>query len=147
MASWPPMISPEGKGLFCLCAPTECTLWASASCSELLGTGESSLAWSWWGGRRLGRGSTSSSRTEQLSGSANLSPTHKWRWARICLQCRRLRFHIWAGKIPAEDNGNPFQYSCLENSMDGGDWWATVLGVAKSQTGLSNQHLHFSFLS
>ena len=99
------------------------------------------------GREEAGRGSTSSSRTEQLSGSANLSPTHNWRWARICLQCRRLRFDIWAGKIPAEDNGNPLQYSCLENSMDRGDWWATVLGVAKSQTGLSNQHLPFSFLS
>ena len=35
-----------------------------------------------------------------------------------------------------EGNGNPLQYSCLENPMDGGAWWATVLGVAKSQTGL-----------
>ena len=33
-----------------------------------------------------------------------------------------------------EGNGNPFQYSCLENLMDGGAWWATVNGVAKSQT-------------
>ena len=31
-----------------------------------------------------------------------------------------------------EGNGNPFQYSCLENSMDRGDWWATVRGAAKS---------------
>ena len=30
-----------------------------------------------------------------------------------------------------EGNGNPLQYSCLENPMDGGAWWATVLGVAK----------------
>ena len=34
-------------------------------------------------------------------------------------------------------NGNPFQYSCLENSMDRGAWWATVHGVARSQTRLS----------
>ena len=33
-----------------------------------------------------------------------------------------------------EGNGNPLQYSCLENSMDGGAWWATVHGVAKSRT-------------
>ena len=33
-----------------------------------------------------------------------------------------------------EGNGNPFQYSCLENAMDRGAWWATVLGVTKSQT-------------
>ena len=35
-------------------------------------------------------------------------------------------------------NGNPPQYSCLENSMDRGSWWATVHGVAKSQTLLYN---------
>ena len=33
-------------------------------------------------------------------------------------------------------NGNPLQYSCLENPMDRGAWWATVHGVAKSQTQL-----------
>ena len=37
-----------------------------------------------------------------------------------------------------EGNGYPLQYSCLENSMDRGAWWATVLGVAKSQTQLSD---------
>ena len=38
------------------------------------------------------------------------------------------------GRSPGEGNGNPLQYSCLENPMDGGAWWATVHGVAKSQT-------------
>ena len=44
------------------------------------------------------------------------------------------------GSIPGlrrssgEGNGNPLQYSCLENPMDRGAWWATVHGVAKSQT-------------
>ena len=33
-----------------------------------------------------------------------------------------------------EGNGTPLQYSCLENPMDGGAWWATVHGVAKSRT-------------
>ena len=42
------------------------------------------------------------------------------------------------GRSPGEGNGNPLQYSCLENSMDGGAWWATVHGVAKSWTQLSN---------
>ena len=42
------------------------------------------------------------------------------------------------GRSPAEGNGNPLQYSCLENSMDGGAWWATVHGVAKSRTRLSD---------
>ena len=39
---------------------------------------------------------------------------------------------------PGEGNGNPLQDSCLENSMDGGAWWATVHGVAKSRTQLSD---------
>ena len=38
------------------------------------------------------------------------------------------------GSILEEVNGNPLQYSCLENSMDRGTWWATAHGVAKSQT-------------
>ena len=42
------------------------------------------------------------------------------------------------GRSPGEGNGNPLQYSCLENSMDRGAWWATVYGVAKSQTRLSD---------
>ena len=42
------------------------------------------------------------------------------------------------GRFPGERNGNPLQYACLENSMDGGAWWATVHGVAKSQTRLSD---------
>ena len=35
-------------------------------------------------------------------------------------------------RSPGEGNGNPLQYSCLENSMDKGAWWATVHGVEKS---------------
>ena len=38
----------------------------------------------------------------------------------------------------AEGNGTPLQYSCLENPMDGGAWWAEVHGVAKSRTRLSD---------
>ena len=40
------------------------------------------------------------------------------------------------GRSPGEGNGHPLQYSCLENCTDGGAWWATVHGVAKSQTRL-----------
>ena len=43
-----------------------------------------------------------------------------------------------SGKSPGEGNGNPLQHSCLENPMDGGAWQATVHGVAKSQTWLSD---------
>ena len=42
------------------------------------------------------------------------------------------------GRSPGEGNGNPLQYSCLENPMDAGAWWATVHGVAKSQIRLSD---------
>ena len=42
------------------------------------------------------------------------------------------------GRYPGEENGNPLQYSCLENPMDGEAWQATVHGVAKSRTQLSD---------
>ena len=45
--------------------------------------------------------------------------------------------------IVGEGNGNPLQYSCLENPMDGGAWWAAVLGVTKSWARLSNFTLTF----
>ena len=51
------------------------------------------------------------------------------------------------GRSPGEGNGYPLQYSCLENSMDIGDWWATVHGVSKSLTGLSDFTFTFHFHS
>ena len=55
----------------------------------------------------------------------------------------RIQAHIWAvaASWAREGNGTPLQYSCLENSMEGGDWWAAVRGVAKSWTWPS----HFTF--
>ena len=47
------------------------------------------------------------------------------------------------GRSPGEGNGNPLLYSCLENPMDGGAWWATVQEDAKSRTRLSD--LTFTF--
>ena len=44
-----------------------------------------------------------------------------------------------------ESNGTPLQHSCLENPMDGGAWWATVHGVAKSRTRLSDFTFTFHF--
>ena len=43
-----------------------------------------------------------------------------------------------SGRSPGKGNSNPLQYSCLENPMDRGIWWATVHGVAKSRTRLSD---------
>ena len=45
-----------------------------------------------------------------------------------------------SGRAPGGGHGNPLQYSCLENPMDRGAWWATVHGVANSQTRLKQQH-------
>ena len=39
-----------------------------------------------------------------------------------------------SGRSPGGRNGNPFEYSCLDNSMDRGAWWAKVHGVSKCQT-------------
>ena len=44
---------------------------------------------------------------------------------------------LGSGRSPGEGNGNPLQYSCLENLMDREAWWATVHGVTKNQTQLS----------
>ena len=61
---------------------------------------------------------------------------------------------IWSSAFPeldsppaffGESNGTPLQYSCLENPMDGGSWWAAVHGVAKSQTRLSVFTFTFHF--
>ena len=41
-------------------------------------------------------------------------------------------------RSPGEGNGNPLEYSCLENSVDRGAWWAVVHGVAQSRTRLSD---------
>ena len=51
-----------------------------------------------------------------------------------------------SGRSPGEGNGSPLQYSRLENSMDGGAWWATVHGVAKSQTQLSDFTFTFTLV-
>ena len=53
--------------------------------------------------------------------------------------CRHLGAHS------GEGNGTRLQYSCLENPMDGGAWWAAVHGVAKSQTRLSDFTFTFHF--
>ena len=52
---------------------------------------------------------------------------------------------IYTIKVHREGNGTPLQYSCLENPMDGGGWWAAVHVVAKSRTQLSNFTFTFHF--
>ena len=41
-----------------------------------------------------------------------------------------------SGRCPGEGNGNPLQFSCLENTMDSGTWWATVCKIARRWTQL-----------
>ena len=65
-------------------------------------------------------------------------------------QTNKIHTHIHrarnnTGLVKKIGSGTPLQYSCLENPMDGGAWWAAVHGVAKSQTRLSNFTLTFHF--
>ena len=52
---------------------------------------------------------------------------------------------MWLASSFGEGNGTPLQYSCLENPMDGGAWWAAVHGVARSRTRLSDFTFIFHF--
>ena len=59
-------------------------------------------------------------------------------------QCRRPERHgfdPWVRRSPGGEHGNPLQYSCLENPMDRGAWWATEHRVMKSQIHLMHTHL------
>ena len=55
-----------------------------------------------------------------------------------CRRRKRLGFDLWVGRSPGEGNDNPLHYSCLENSMNRGAWWAVVHEVTKSRTWLSD---------
>ena len=74
-------------------------------------------------------------------GASGKEPTCRGR------RCKRCRFSPWVEKIPCKGNGNPLQYSCLENPMDRGAWRVTVHGVAKSQTRLTKLSTHPYLLS
>ena len=64
-------------------------------------------------------------------------------WSRIHLQCRRCRRCVFdpSSRIPEGGNGNPLQYSCLENPIDRGAWQISVHGVTENWTRLST-HMH-----
>ena len=52
---------------------------------------------------------------------------------------------VYSKHTHGKGNGNPLQYSCLENPMDGGAWWAAVHGIAKSRAQLSDFTFTFHF--
>ena len=56
-----------------------------------------------------------------------------------------IYIYVYLERASGEDNGTPLQHSCLENPMDGGAWWATVHGVTKSRTRLSDFTFTFHF--
>ena len=58
----------------------------------------------------------------------------------------RLHFHFSPSYI-GEENGNPLQYSCLENPRDRGAWWAAIYGVAQSRTRLKRLSILFSIVA
>ena len=78
----------------------------------------------------------------------------RWRWFIMAQMVKVSACNVGdPGSIPGwgrssgEGNGNPLQYSCLKNSMDGGAWWAPVHGVSKIWTQLSDFTLTLHFRS
>ena len=78
-----------------------------------------------------------------LIGFTQLANTIAYSLVAQRLKCLPAMQETWVRSLGREDPlekemANPLQYSCLENSMDGGAWWATVHGVTKSRTRLSD---------
>ena len=84
----------------------------------------------------------SQTRLKRLSSSSSSSSSRWCSGKEPTCQCRRCRFYPWVRKIPGVGNGNPLEYSCLENSMDRGGWRATARRITKSQTQLKRLSMH-----
>ena len=72
---------------------------------------------------------------------ASSSPVFLMMYSAYKLKKQSDNIQPWCIPFPiylGQGNGTPLQYSCLENPMDGGAWWASVCGVAQSQTWLNN---------
>ena len=81
--------------------------------------------------------------TQYVSKFGKLSSGHRTGKGQFSFQSQRKAMPKNAQtttQLHSSHNGFPLQYSCLENPIDGGAWWATVHGVAKNQTRLSNFH-------
>ena len=66
-------------------------------------------------------------------------------WLAYCSLRAKVIYYCSLWQVVGEGNGTPLQYSCLENPMDGGAWWAAVHGIARSPTLLSNFTFTFHF--
>ena len=64
----------------------------------------------------------------------------------ITLAAKGLSLIPGLGRSPGEGNGYPLQYSCLENAMDRGPFWATAYGVTKNPTRLSEFHYYYYYI-
>ena len=114
-------------------------VWLFATLGTVARQGPLSMAFSrqeYWSGLPCPRGM--SKRSPQLRDQTPVSCKS------LALQADSLPLsHQRSSDIyTGEGNGNPLQYSCLENPMDGGAWWATVHGVAKSQILLKRLSIH-----
>ena len=82
-------------------------------------------------------------------GQRNLTGYSSWGCKRVrhdwVTKQQHLHIYVYVKLIYGEGNGTPLQYSCLENPIDGGAWWAAVHGVARSRTQLSDFTLTFHF--
>ena len=120
----------DGNPLQCSCLenPRDGGAWGAA----IYGVTQSQTRLKW-----LGSSSSSRGQNKAASSSSEVK-------ASAC-NARDLSSIPGSGRSPGEGNGNPLQYSCLENPMDRGAWWATVHGVTKSRTRLSDfTSLHFN---
>ena len=95
--------------------------------------GESQRGGAWWAA--ISGVAQSQTRLKRLSSSS--SSVHHSLISKFILLLNAFHF--------GEGNGTPLQYSCLENPMDGGAWWAAVHGVAKSRTQLNDFTFTFHF--
>ena len=85
--------------------------------------------------------------TKHHTGSLSMPPvgfpggTRGQRTTCKCKRCKRCWFDPWIGKIPGEGHGNPLHYSCLEDPMDRGAWWATGHSMHRNRHDLARMSL------
>ena len=95
----------------------------------------------WCAGVRAGDGKLKQERSKAVQNYFHLPNTH----IELCLYIIMIYDLATCRSVIREGTGTPLQYSCLENPLDGGAWWAAVHGVAKSQTRLSDFTFTFHF--